>query len=225
MAGSKPDTWMPMFWGDYLRDTGHLSTAQHGAYMLLIGHYWTTGKPIPDSDAVMGRITRQGIASWRNMREVIAAFFDIADGLWRHHRIEAELDRATRFIEKQAANGAKGGRPRNPTETQTYPNDKPKPKPEITTSPSPPNISSHGRISTDAASAPAPEGARPRSSGLTSDAEWRDRLEAYKPWLGERPWKPFWGPTPDAAGHQPAIPADLLRWWRAQAAQARQSAA
>ncbi len=32
----KVDIWMPIFWGDYHRDTGHLETVEHGAYMLLI---------------------------------------------------------------------------------------------------------------------------------------------------------------------------------------------
>ncbi len=130
VTAARPDTWMPMFWGDYLRDTGHLSTQEHGAYLLLIGHYWTTGKPLPDNDVQLARIARLSSAVWGRMRAVIAAFFTISDGLWMHGRIEIELANAAKFLDKQAENGRKGGRPKKPTGNPEH-------NPEITTSPSP----------------------------------------------------------------------------------------
>jgi uncharacterized protein YdaU (DUF1376 family) len=89
---ARPDTWMPLFWGDYHRDTGHLNATQHGFYLLLIGHYWSTGKPLPDDDAQLWRIARaDSVSHWKKSRAIIAAFFQIVTGFWRHTRIEREL--------------------------------------------------------------------------------------------------------------------------------------
>ena len=138
---SKPDTWMPLYIGDYLQDTTRLSTEQHGAYLLLIMDYWTNG-PLPDDDAALAQVTRLQPAAWKKTRPVIARFFSIEDGEWRHKRIDEEHARALKFVEKQKANGAKGGRPRKTqAETQNKPmgfdRDNPNGKPDETPSPSP----------------------------------------------------------------------------------------
>lgn len=134
MTASRPDTWMPMYWGDYLKDTGHLSTEQHGAYLLLIGHYWTTGKPLPDDDTRLARIARLSLAAWKKSRNTVAEFFTVVDSKWTHGRIEEELEAAVKFLEKQATNGRKGGRPKKPIENPPH---NPEDNPEETTSPSP----------------------------------------------------------------------------------------
>ena len=77
--------WMPLYWGDYLRDTRDLSTLQHGAYLLLIAHYWQhVGRGTPAIDAKFG------------------------PG-WRHKRIDAEIARTERAITQRRIAGAKGG--------------------------------------------------------------------------------------------------------------------
>lgn len=118
---SKPDTWMPLYIGDYLRDTTRLTTEQHGAYLLLIMDYWTNG-PLPDDDLALSQVTRLQPSAWKKNRPALARLFRIADGEWHHKRIDEEREKAIRINEKQKANGAKGGRPKKTQpETQNKP--------------------------------------------------------------------------------------------------------
>jgi uncharacterized protein YdaU (DUF1376 family) len=88
----KTDIWMPVFIGDYLADTMHLSTEQHGAYLLLLFHLWRRGS-LRDDDAVLAKISGLGESAWNLQRPVLAEFFKIHDGLWQHGRVEKEKAR------------------------------------------------------------------------------------------------------------------------------------
>lgn len=100
-----PRPWMPFYWGDYKRDTAHLSTLQHGAYLLLIGHYWCHGN-LPDDDHQLANITHLSVKVWRANRKTLQQFF--YDG-WKHKRIEFELRRQMELGAKRAVVGSKGG--------------------------------------------------------------------------------------------------------------------
>ena len=110
--GQKVDIWMPIYWGDYLRDTGHLATLEHGAYMLLIGHYWTTGKPLPDDDKRLANITKLGPDDWLTIRPTIREFFEVNNGKWIHKRIEHELKKANHNRQVASEKGRKGAHAR-----------------------------------------------------------------------------------------------------------------
>lgn len=88
--------WMPLYVADYLADTGHLSAAEHGAYLLLIMHYWTNGH-LPNEDRRLSRIARMSPAEWEESRETL---FDLFDEGWTHKRIDAELEAAREISEK-----------------------------------------------------------------------------------------------------------------------------
>jgi uncharacterized protein YdaU (DUF1376 family) len=97
--------WMPLYVGDYLADTGHLNTTQHGAYLLLMMHYWKKGE-LPDDDKQLAAITKLPLRLWLDSRETVQAFF--YDG-WCHKRIDEELAVMEVKTRRRAAAGSKGG--------------------------------------------------------------------------------------------------------------------
>jgi uncharacterized protein YdaU (DUF1376 family) len=97
--------WMPLYVGDYLGDTGHLTTTQHGAYLLLMMHYWRKGE-LPNDDRQLSKIAKLPLKTWCEYRATLQDFF--YDG-WKHKRIDAELAKMMRVSEKRAIAGQKGG--------------------------------------------------------------------------------------------------------------------
>ena len=102
MSKSRPDAWMPLYIGDYLRDTAHLNVRHHGAYLLLIMHYFVSG-PLSDDDEELATITRCSLDEWLSLRQKVARFFQIENRLWRHKRIDAERARAEGVAEGRRA--------------------------------------------------------------------------------------------------------------------------
>jgi uncharacterized protein YdaU (DUF1376 family) len=97
--------WMPLYVGDYLGDTGHLTTTQHGAYLLLMMHYWRKGE-LPDDDRQLSKIAKLPLKTWCEYRQTLQDFF--YDG-WKHKRIDAELQKMMRVSAQRAIAGQKGG--------------------------------------------------------------------------------------------------------------------
>lgn len=148
----KADIWMPWYIGDYLADTMRLTTEQHGAYLLLLAEHWMRG-PIPDDDDTLAAITRLPIERWKKTRGLFLGFFSVTDGFWINNRCQKEKAKAEAFKTKQKANGSKGGRPKNPNETQTKPSEEPKNNPNETPSPSPSQLKEGKNIRTPKADA------------------------------------------------------------------------
>lgn len=109
MTASRPDQWMPFYWGDYLRDTMHLRADGHGAYILLIAAYWTGGEPLLDDDEHLMAIARLEPKAWQKLKLTLSNFFTVADGVWRHKRIDAELARTKAISEARSRAGKRGG--------------------------------------------------------------------------------------------------------------------
>jgi uncharacterized protein YdaU (DUF1376 family) len=96
--------YMPLYVADYLADAAHLSTEEHGAYMLLIMNYWQRGKPLPADPERLARIARMSNERWTDVERTLNEFFEVVGGEWRHKRIDAELAKV--FAKSQKAKQA-----------------------------------------------------------------------------------------------------------------------
>ncbi|HHM5676450.1 TPA: YdaU family protein [Pseudomonas aeruginosa] len=81
--------YIQLYVADYLADTMHLSTEEHGAYLLLIFNYWQTGKPIPK--VRLSRIARVPNDRWPAVEASLSEFFNDNGNEWVHERIERDL--------------------------------------------------------------------------------------------------------------------------------------
>lgn len=90
----RPDSFMPLWIGDYLADTMHLTRDQHGGYLMLIMAYWRKGSALEDNDDALASISRCSSIEWASIRPVLAKFFTVEAGLWKHGRIDEELQKA-----------------------------------------------------------------------------------------------------------------------------------
>lgn len=97
--------WMPLSVADYLKDTRHLCTREHGAYFLLLLHAWTSDGELPLDETRLARIAGLSPKEWRFSREIILDFFVLGENSYRHKRIDAELARADEFIEQKRVAG------------------------------------------------------------------------------------------------------------------------
>lgn len=91
---------MPLYVGDYLADTAHFSTIEHGAYLLLIMHYWRNGG-LPNDDEALRQIARLSRHQWQKAFSKIFSKFEPG---WKHKRIEAELAKCLKLSEVNSAN-------------------------------------------------------------------------------------------------------------------------
>jgi uncharacterized protein YdaU (DUF1376 family) len=95
---------MPLYVGDYLADTAHLTAAEHGAYLLLIMAYWRNGS-LPKDENMLRRISRMTQREWIASKDVLYAFF--RDD-WIHDRIESELRKSELTSARRSISGERG---------------------------------------------------------------------------------------------------------------------
>lgn len=88
--------------GDYAKDTGWLTTYQHGVYALLLDWYYSNERPIP-LDLVYRIVRARSGPERRAVDEVIAAFFDVTKQPGFAHNKHADIE-VSKYQSKSKAN-------------------------------------------------------------------------------------------------------------------------
>jgi len=102
------NAWYPHYPGDYARDTGHLSMVQHGAYRLLLDHYYATGAPLPADFPVLYRLCRAFSREERKAVDfVLSNFFGLQPDGYHNKRADIELAKAHDLHERRSRGGQK----------------------------------------------------------------------------------------------------------------------
>lgn len=103
------DIYMRFYVGDYLADTGDLSTEEHGAYLLLLLNMWRQGGELDASPDRLRRLARVEASAWPALWDAIGRFFEQREGKITQKRLAAEYERAVGLSEAQAKRGRSGG--------------------------------------------------------------------------------------------------------------------
>jgi uncharacterized protein YdaU (DUF1376 family) len=100
--------WMPLFWGDFLANTMHLSAQEAGAYLFLIAHAWEHEGKIPAQHVRLARIAHMRHDRWKPVWQALEDFFEpeavgpVITG-YHHKRVHCELQRLGKISSNRKA--------------------------------------------------------------------------------------------------------------------------
>lgn len=104
------DAWMPLYIGDYLADTGDLTTEEHGAYLLLLMAYWRHG-PLQNRRSSLANFARVERRKFDKIWLAIGRFFHVhEDGMLHNKRADQEIEEARQISEARRQAGREGGK-------------------------------------------------------------------------------------------------------------------
>lgn len=83
---------LPLWTDAYLGDTTHLSTIEHGAYLLLLMVAWRSKDGmLPNDDKLLARYTKLTLQQWKRIRPILEPFFVVSLNGWCQGRLIDEL--------------------------------------------------------------------------------------------------------------------------------------
>ncbi|WP_313526367.1 YdaU family protein [Shinella sp.] len=92
----------PLWTDAYLADTGHLTTIEHGAYLLLLMTMWRAGGSLPNDDKQLARYVRMTAAQWARIKPTMMPFFRVSSDQITQGRLTDELVAVRRNSERQS---------------------------------------------------------------------------------------------------------------------------
>jgi uncharacterized protein YdaU (DUF1376 family) len=93
---------MPLWTDAYMGDTGHLTTIEHGAYLLLLITMWRNKGTLPADDRLLAKYTRLTATQWARIRPVIMPFFKLNGGVLSQGRLTDEYNAVRQHSAKQS---------------------------------------------------------------------------------------------------------------------------
>ncbi len=97
---------LPLWTDAYLADTRHLSTTEHGAYLLLLMAMWRNGGILQDDEVKIRKITGLTKAQWARSKPAIYEFLMVENGQLSQCRLTDELN-YVRTKTKKASDSAR----------------------------------------------------------------------------------------------------------------------
>lgn len=101
--------FMQFYVADYLGDTRHLTTEQHGAYLLLLFTMWRSDGRLSNDPRKLARVTGCTVSRWSKISADVMAFFEVQGDEIVNRRLTLELEKAQEKSIKRAQAGTRGG--------------------------------------------------------------------------------------------------------------------
>lgn len=166
MSKSKADIWMPIYVGDYLKDTPDLSLTEHGAFFKLLMAYWQNGcleHCLSRCSRIAGAYTQ---AEQDAVATVIKRFFYVEGNLLKNKRMDKELNAAKAKQDKAHDRAAKAAAARWSSHSDATSNATSNAKGMLEECPSPSPSPSPSHIPIPTASPKPNESSRKRSDSI-----------------------------------------------------------
>jgi uncharacterized protein YdaU (DUF1376 family) len=99
--------WMPLYIADYLGDTQHLTTEEHGAYLLILMAMWRHGM-LRNDPTLLSRIAKVSPRRWATIAPNVMPYFAVEEEFIISRRLQKEHEKACSYAKKQSENAKRG---------------------------------------------------------------------------------------------------------------------
>lgn len=104
--------FVKLYIGDYMRKTGSLTVAEHGAYVLMLLHYYGTEHPLPTGRELHRLLRAETKADREAIDSIAARFWHASESGLVNKRADEEISKAEHQRDVNRIVGKLGGRPK-----------------------------------------------------------------------------------------------------------------